>query len=219
MLPLRLFRSRAFAAGNAVIFLLSASLTGSTFFIAQYLQVALGHDPLGAGLRLLPWGLAPFLLAARAGALADRLGERPLIVFGLGAQTAGMAWLAVVSTSQASYWALVVPMTLCGLGFAVAIPAVTKAVVSTSAPTDIGKASGAYSTMRQLGGAFGVAILAASFSASGTYASPSAFSTGFRPAMGVAAALALFGLGFGALLPARTRAAVGAGRRAAGAPA
>jgi hypothetical protein len=68
---------------------------------------------------------------------------------------------------------------------------VTKAVVSTSAPADIGKASKAYTTMRQLGRAFGVAILAAVFGAAGSHPSAAAFSRGFALAIGVAAALAL----------------------------
>jgi EmrB/QacA subfamily drug resistance transporter len=193
MLPLRLFRSRSFSAGNTVIFLLNAVLTGAIFFMAQYQQVALGQSPLAAGLRLLPWGIAPFLIAPRTGALADRLGERPLIIAGMALQAIGMGWLAVVSTDHAGYGTLAGPMTLSGIGAALALPAVTKAVVSTSAPSDIGKASGAFSTMRQLGGAFGVAILSAVFSASGTYESAAAFTDGFRSAMAVAAGLAVLG--------------------------
>ncbi|MEV8441396.1 MFS transporter [Actinosynnema sp. NPDC051121] len=212
MLPVRLYRSRAFAAGNAVIFLLNGSLTGAIFFIAQYLQVALGHDPLETGLRLLPWGLAPFLIAPHAGALADRLGERPLVVGGLALQSLGLAWLALVSAGDPPYLALVGPMALGGIGFALAIPAVTKAVVSTNAPGDIGKASGAFSTTRQLGAAFGIAILAAAFSATGTYASSSSFTDGFRPAMAVAAGLTLLGVAFGLMLPKATPAAGRGGR-------
>ena len=95
-------------------------------------------------------------------------------------------------------------MTLAGIGFALAIPAVTKAVVSLVPAADIGIASGTYfSTMRQLGGAFGVAILAAVFAAAGSYASAAAFSRGFGPAIGVAAALALAGAVAGIALPAR----------------
>src|SRR6185437_9393885 len=203
MLPLRLFRSRAFSAGNASIFLLNGSMTGAVFFMTQYQQVSLGQGPLGAGLRLLPWGIAPFLIAPRTGALADRLGERPLVVTGLAAQAAGMAWIALIASPRLSYALLAAPMTLAGIGFALAIPAVTKAVVSTNAPADIGKASGAYSTMRQLGGAFGVAILAAVFGAAGSYTSAAAFSRGFGPAIGVAAVLALAGAVAGIALPAR----------------
>ena len=97
MLPLRLFAFRGFSAGNAAIFLLNASLTGIVFFTAQFLQVSLGQDPLGAGLRLLPWGVAPFLIGPQAGRLADRIGERPLVVPGLLLQAAGLAWIAVIA--------------------------------------------------------------------------------------------------------------------------
>src|SRR5262245_3139806 len=69
MLPPRLFGSRAFTAGNAAIFFLNGSLAAAVFLMPQFQQVVLGQNPLSAGLRLLPWGIAPFLLAPRAGAL------------------------------------------------------------------------------------------------------------------------------------------------------
>ena len=64
-------------------------------------------------------------------------------------------------------------------------------MVSSVPAGDIGKATGVFSTMRQLGGAFGVAILAAVFAAAGSYASPATFSNGFAPATFAAAGLAL----------------------------
>lgn len=207
MLPLRLFRSRAFSTGNAVIFVLNASMTGAAFFLTQYQQVALHQGPLDAGLRLLPWGVGPFLLGSRTGALADRLGERPLLTTGLALHTTAMAWLALVSTEHASYASQVAPIVLSGIGLALSLPAVTKAVVGTSAPADIGKASGAFSTMRQLGGAFGVAIPATVFAAAGSYASASAFVDGFRPALAVVAGLSAIGTATAVLLPKRARVA------------
>jgi MFS family permease len=200
MLPMRLFRSRAFSAGNAAIFFLNASLAGAVFFMAQFQQVSLGQGPLAAGLRLLPWGLAPFLIAPRAGALVDRIGGRPLIVAGLLLQTIGMGWIALVASPSVSYVSVAVPMTLSGAGFALAIPALTKTVVSSVALADIGKASGMFSTMRQLGGAFGVAILVAVFAGSGGYGTAQAFSDGFVPAIAVSAALALAGAVAGTVL-------------------
>ena len=208
MLPLRLFRSRAFSAGNATIFFLNASLTGGVFLMAQFLQVGLGHRPLAAGLGMLPWGIAPFLIGPRAGALVDRVGERPLIVSGLALQTVGLAWIALVAGAHMSYAELVAPMTVAGVGFSMALPAVTKAVVGSVAMGDIGKASGAFSTMRQLGGAFGVAILVAVFAAAGGYESPQAFSDGFVPAIGAAAVLAFAGAVAAWLLPRPAGAAV-----------
>ena len=203
MLPMRLFRSRSFSAGNVSIFFLNATLTGAIFFTAQFYQVAAGEGPLGAGLRLLPWGIAPFLIAPRAGALADRIGERPLIVYGTLLLGIGMGWLALVAGPSAPYLEMVAPMTIGGIGFSLALPAVTKSVVSLVAPRDIGKASGTYSTTRQLGGAFGVAILGAVFAATGGYASARAFSDGFGPAIGVSAILALAGVVAGIALPRR----------------
>jgi EmrB/QacA subfamily drug resistance transporter len=204
MLPMRLFRTRAFSAGNAVVFLLNASVTGAVFFMAQFLQTALGQGPLGAGLRLLPWGVAPLLIAPRAGALADRVGVRPLIVSGLVLQTAGMAWIAAIARPGIGYLALAVPMTLSGCGIALALPAVTKSVVGSVGPADIGKASGAFSTFRQLGAAFGVAIPAAVFAAAGGYASAQDFSAGFVPAIAATAGLALAGVLVAACLPGRS---------------
>jgi hypothetical protein len=104
-----------------------------------------------------------------------------------------------------SYAAMVAPLFLSGAGLGLAIPAVTKAVVGSVPPGDIGKASGVFSTMRQLGGAFGVAILAAVFTTAGNYASAGAFSDGFAPALAAAAGLALAG-GLAALaLPGRRK--------------
>jgi hypothetical protein len=104
-----------------------------------------------------------------------------------------------------AYGELVAPMTLVGVGFTLAVPALTKAVVGEVAMADIGKASGAFTTMRQLGGAFGVAILVAVFAGAGSYGSAQAFSDGFVPAMGVAAVLAFVGAVAGWLLPRRAR--------------
>lgn len=201
MLPMRLFTVRGFAAGNAAIFCLNASLAGAVFFGAQFLQVGLGHDPLAAGLRLLPWGVAPLLVAQGAGALADRIGERPLVVSGLVLQAAGMAWMAFVASPNVGYPLLAVPMSLAGVGFALCLPPLTKAVVSSVPTADIGKASGAFTTMRQLGGAFGVAILAVAFATDGRYTSASAFSHGYTRAMLVAAGLALLAAIAGTRLP------------------
>jgi EmrB/QacA subfamily drug resistance transporter len=206
MLPLRLFRSRAFSAGNAVIFLLNAALTGAVFFTAQFLEVAQGHSPLAAGLRLLPWGVTPFLIAPRAGVLVDRFGGRPLIVGGLVLQSIGMGWLAAIATPRVSYAELAVAMTVAGIGFSLALPAVTRTVVGSVAPVDMGKASGSFSMVRQFGGAFGVAILAAAFTDSGGYATPSDFGDGYRVAIAVAAVLSVLGVGAALALAERKRA-------------
>ena len=203
MLPPRLLRSPAFTSGNIAIFVINASLTGVIFLMPQYQQVVAGQDPLGAGLRLLPWGIAPLLVGPRAGALADRIGERTLVVTGSLLQAAGVAWIAAAAGPGSGYLVLITPMIMIGAGLGLSIPALTRAVTSTVPPADIGTASGAFSTTRQLGGAFGVAVLGAAFAATGSYAAPGAFSHGFVTAFGVAAGLALAGTAAGTILPGR----------------
>jgi EmrB/QacA subfamily drug resistance transporter len=201
MLPMALFRSRAFAAGNAVSFLLFASNLSVTFLLAQFQQDALGQGPLEAGLRLLPLTAAFFLLAPAAGALLDRAGERPLVTGGLLLQTAGIAWIALIAEPDLAYAATVAPMVITGAGIAMAMPATQKSVVGAVAPSLIGKASGTFTTMRWLGGVFGIAIAVAVFAAAGGYASPQDFTDGFAPAMAVAAGISLAGALAGLLLP------------------
>jgi EmrB/QacA subfamily drug resistance transporter len=201
MLPIRFFRSRSFSAGNTAIFFTFASLFGAVFFYAQLLQVGYGYGPLDAGLRLLPWTATFITVAPIAGALADRIGERPLMVGGLTLQAAGMGWLALIAGPGLPYSHLLAPFIVAGVGVSMAIPSAQNSVVGSIAADAIGKAAGANSMMRELGGVFGVALVVAVFAATGGYASAAMFTDGFGPAIGVAAALALIGAVAGLALP------------------
>ena len=203
MLPMRLFGSRPFAAGNAAIFLLWSSALGAVFFLAQFLQIALHYDPLAAGVRLMPWGAAVFVAAPIAGARIRRAGERSFITGGLLLVATGAGWLALAAKPHLAYWQVIAPLILTGLGFSMAIPATQSSVLSHVAPQYIGKASGTFTMLRQLGGAFGIALAVAVFARSGSYASAQAFTDGFGPALGSCAALALAGSVAGLLAPAR----------------
>jgi EmrB/QacA subfamily drug resistance transporter len=207
MLSLELFRSRPFSAGNAAIFLTFASLFGAVFFFAQLLQTGLGYDPLETGLRLLPWTATFITVAPVAGALADKIGERPLMVTGLSLQAVGMAWVALIADPGMSYTQLLAPFIVAGVGVSMAIPAAQNSVVASVPDEALGKAAGANSMMRELGGVFGVAIAVAVFAAAGSYASPAAFVDGFAPAIGVGAGLAAIGAAAGLALPGRRQAA------------
>jgi MFS family permease len=201
MLPLRMFRSRSFSAGNAAMFFLSGTVTAAIFFTAQFFQAGRGLGPLAAGLRLLPWGVLPLVLAPSAGALADRIGARNLIVVGSAGFAGGAAWLALAAGPHVPYLAMAGPILLSGAGLGVAIPAITRSAVSLVAPPDLAKASGIFSTLRQLGGAFGVAIGGAVFAATGGYGSATLYADGYRPAMLVASVLALGATAAGLTLP------------------
>jgi EmrB/QacA subfamily drug resistance transporter len=193
MIPIGLFRYRAFSAGNAAIFLVFASLFSAVFFYAQLLQVGLGYSPLEAGLRLIPWTATFLTVAPVAGALADSLGERPLMAGGLLLQAVGMAWLALIAEPGMTYSQMLAPFIVAGVGVSMAIPAAQNSVVGSVAMEAIGKAAGANSMMRELGGVFGIAIAVAVFAAAGSYVSPLGFTDGFTPAILVAAGLSLAG--------------------------
>ena len=203
MLPMGLFKVRAFSAGNAAIFCTFGSLFGAVFFFAQFLQTGLGYGPLGAGLRLMPWTITFMTVAPIAGTLADKYGERPFMVAGLLLQAIGMGWIALTVGADTTYAEFVVPAVIAGIGVSMAIPAAQNSVVGAGAFEVIGKAAGTNSMMRELGGVFGIAIAVAVFAGAGSYLSPSAFTDGFGPAMIVCASLALIGAAAGTALPGR----------------
>ena len=203
MLSMRMFASRPFSSGNAGIFFLCASLYGAVFFMAQFLQTAQHDGPLAAGLRLLPWTATLFIVAPITGARISRVGERSFAVAGLLLQAAGMGWIALIAGPDVDYWRLVAPLAIAGCGVSMALPAMQNAVMNSVAPASIGKASGTFNMLRQLGGAFGIATLVAVFTGAGSYASPQLFSDGFTAAIGVAAAFSLLGAAASLGLPAR----------------
>ncbi|MFB9446851.1 MFS transporter [Dactylosporangium vinaceum] len=203
MLPMHLFGSRAFSAGNIAIFFEWGSALGALFFMAQFLQTGLGFSPARAGLGLMPWGAMTFIVPQLTGLLIGRLGERPFIVGGLGLHAAAMTWIALIAEPGLAYGQLVAPLVLSGIGVATALPATQSAALSSVAPVYVGKASGVYSTMRQLGGVFGVAAVVAAFAAGGSYRSPQSFSSGFAVAIGACAALSLVGALSGLAAPGR----------------
>jgi EmrB/QacA subfamily drug resistance transporter len=193
MLPMHLLRIPAFSAANATGFLMTASITAAAFMMSQYFQFGLGHSALSTGLRFLPWTLTPLLIAPAAGSLADKIGARPLMVEGLAMQGAGLGWIALTATDTAGYGGFVLPLIIAGVGISMAIPTIPASALNAVPSADMGKASGVQSTLQRFGAVFGVAIVAAVFSANGHLGSPATVVSGFRPALAAAAGLSLAG--------------------------
>jgi EmrB/QacA subfamily drug resistance transporter len=205
MLPLGLFRSRGFSAPNAVSFFMYAGLFGTLFLMAQFFQTALGYSPLQAGLRLLPWTATPMVVAPLAGGLADRFGNRPFMTLGMIMQAVGLGWVAFIASPDVGYLQLGIALTIAGVGTSLCFPTVANSVMGSVPPEDAGPASGTNSSLRELGGVFGVAVLAAVFARHGVYESPQAFVDGFQPALLVGAGLTAVGIVAALLAPARPR--------------
>lgn len=203
MVPIRLFRIRAFSAGNIANFSLYASLYSAVFFLTQYLQIGLGYGPFDTGLRLIPWTATLFIVAPIAGILVNRIGERLFMVIGLFMQAAGMAWIGLQANQGLGYTGMILPLFMAGIGVSMAMPATQISVVSAVARHEIGKASGIFSMLRQLGGVFGIAALVAVFAQNGNFGSAHAFNSGFVPAISVSAGFSLLGSLAGLGLPGR----------------
>ena len=203
MVPMRLFRSRAFSSGIAASLSFYAAMYGVLFLLPQFLQTSLGYGPLGAGLRLLPWTATLFVTAPLAGTAVNRLGERRLVVLGLLMQTVGLAWIAMIVVPSVAYSSLIAPLVVAGIGVSMAMPAAQNAVMSSVTLSEMGKASGVFNMGRFLGGVFGIAALVAVFAPAGSVDTPVAFSSGFAAAMMLAAVLSLLGAIAGIWLPPR----------------
>ncbi|WSQ11192.1 MFS transporter [Streptomyces sp. NBC_01231] len=205
MLPMRLFRNRAFTGINIASLLMFLGMFGSIFLLSQYMQGVLGYSPTEAGLRMLPWTGMPMLVAPIAGILSDRIGGRPVVAAGLFLQAAGLGWMASVVTADASYSIQLPGLIISGIGMALYFAPAANLVMSSVRPQEQGIASGANNALREVGGALGIAIMASIFSAQGGYETGQTFVDGLRPALVTGAALVALAGAAALLIPRRHR--------------
>jgi EmrB/QacA subfamily drug resistance transporter len=193
MLPMRFFRNRVFALANVASLLMFFGMFGSIFLLSQFFQTVQGYSPFGSGLRILPWTVMPMIVAPIAGALSDRIGGHRLMGVGLTLQATGLASIAALSTATVPYWQLVVPFMVSGIGMAMFWAPVANVVLSAVKPEEEGQASGAQNAIRELGGVFGVAVLASVWSQYGSYSSGQSYVDGMLPALWIGASVVLIG--------------------------
>jgi EmrB/QacA subfamily drug resistance transporter len=193
MLPMRFFRSRTFTLANVASMLMSFGMFGSVFLLAQFFQTVQGYSPLGSGLRILPWTAMPMIVAPIAGALSDRIPPSRIIGTGLALQAVGLAWIAAVSTPTTPYIDLVLPFAISGMGMGMFFAPIANVVLSAVGADEEGQASGANNAIRELGGVFGVAVLAAVFANYGGYTSGTSFVDGMTPAVYIGAVVVALG--------------------------
>src|SRR6266516_2960192 len=201
MLPMRFFRNVTFSAANAASLLMFFGMFGSIFLLAQYFQTVQGSSPLQSGLRILPWTAMPIFIAPIAGVLSDRIGGRPIMAAGLALQAAGLAWIAAILTTTLPYSSIIAPCVLSGVGMAMYFAPVANVVLSAVKPEEEGQASGANNAIRELGGVFGVAVLASLFSHYGGYQSGASFVHGVTPALYIGAAIVAVGAAAALFIP------------------
>jgi EmrB/QacA subfamily drug resistance transporter len=209
MLPMRFFQSRAFSATNGLSFSMFFGTFGAIFLLAQFFQTAQGYGPLEAGLRTLPWTAMPMIVAPIAGALAGRIGTRPLMAAGLALQAAGLAWIGMISAPDTAFTELIPAFVMAGTGMALVFPTAAETVLASVKANEAGKASGATNAIREVGGVMGVAVMASVFTANGSYESPQAFTDGVVAAMPIAVIVLVVGALLALITPGRAAAARG----------
>ena len=173
MLPLAIFRSRNFAVGNAVTFVVYAGLSAATFFIALFLQQIAGYSAFEAGLALLPITLLLVTLARRFGALSARIGPRLAMTAGPIVCGLGMFAVRAPGCRGGDYVTGVLPASLLfGLGLAITVAPLTATVLQAADRRHAGVASGVNNAIARVAGLLAIAavgaIVSAPFSAGST---------------------------------------------------
>ncbi len=201
LVPFSIFKLRTLRGANVVGLLLGMSLFSMFFFISLYMQQVLGYEPLKAGLAYLPLAGTIILSAGAASALVTRIGFKPTLIAGMLFVTAGLVWFAQVSAPGGSYVGDVLfPSLLAAVGLGLAFVPTTIAAVTGIEPNEAGLASGLINTSQQVGGALGLAVLAAVATASTDDAIASgernplvSLTQGFQDAFLIGAGMALLG--------------------------
>ena len=203
LMPLRIYASRTLSAANIVVLFVGAASFGMWFFVSLYLQEVLGYSPIKAGLAFLPMTLCIVAGSVVASRFVLRIGAKPMLIAGMLAQTVGLLLFTRVGVAGNYLNDVVAPSLLVAIGIPLSfVPATICAVQGVAAP-EAGLASALVNTSRLVGGALGLAVLAAIATArtnsdlrssgSGTHALHVALTSGFHVAFAVAAGLALAG--------------------------
>ncbi len=204
LMPLRIYASRTLSASNVVVLLVGGASFGMWFFVSLYLQQVLGYSPIKAGLAFLPMTLCIVAGSTLASRAVTRIGAKPMLVAGMIAMTLGLALFTQVSAHGTYLGDMLFPSLLVAIGIGLAFVPATISAVAGVAPQEAGLASGLVNTSRLVGGALGLAILAAIATArtnsdlhhtgASTEALHAALTGGFQLAFAVAAAFAFVGL-------------------------
>jgi EmrB/QacA subfamily drug resistance transporter len=198
LMPLRIFASRTLTAANIVVLLVGGSTFGMWFFLSLYLQQVLGYSPIRAGLAFLPMTLCIVVGSTVASRAVIRIGAKPLLLAGMASLTIGLLLLTGISVGGSYLSDVLVPSLLVAIGIGLSFVPATILAVAGVARREAGLASGLVNTSRLVGGALGLAILAAIATAKtnddlrsgAAHSAHAALTYGFQLAFLVAAAFA-----------------------------
>jgi EmrB/QacA subfamily drug resistance transporter len=195
LVPFSIFRVRTITGANVVGILVGASLFSMFFFISLYMQQVLGYSPIKAGLSYLPLAVSIILSAGIASQLVTKVGFKPILATGMGLIALGLIWFSQISVDGSFASDILGPSLLAAVGLGFSFVPVTIAAVSGIEDREQGLASGLINTSQQVGGALGLAILAAVANGIiGSSHDPAKLVEGFQAAFAVGAGFAILGL-------------------------
>jgi EmrB/QacA subfamily drug resistance transporter len=205
-----IFRMRTITGINITALFIAMALFSMFFFVSLYMQQVLGYDALKAGLSYLPLAGGIIVSAGVASQLVTRFGFKPVLILGLVLTAIGLIWFAQISPDGSYVGDILFPSLVAAFGLGFAFVPMTIAAVAGVEPDEAGLASGLINTSQQVGGALGLAILAAVANgrtddvvaaAGGNPKSlPVALTEGFQAALTVGAAFAVVGAILAAVL-------------------
>jgi EmrB/QacA subfamily drug resistance transporter len=194
LVPFRIFRMRTLTGANVVGLLVGASLFSMFFFISLYMQQVLGYSAIHAGLSYLPLALTIIVAAGIASQLVTRIGFKPVLATGMALIAAALVWFSQISAGGSFLADILGPSLLAAVGLGFSFVTTTIAAVSGVDEHEAGLASGLINTSQQVGGALGLATLAAiSNAAIGTSHDPVTLTNGFSDAFLAGAGFAVLG--------------------------
>ena len=164
MLDVNLFRNIRFSGASFSITVSFFALFGFIFLITQYFQLVRGYDTFSAGLHTLPFAVATGAVAPAAPAMAARLGTKIVVPLGLMLMGAGFLAAAAFKVDTPYFGLVLISMTLIAIGLGLVAAPSTAAILAVLPPAKAGVGSAVNDVTRELGGAFGVAVVGAVFS-------------------------------------------------------
>ncbi len=158
LIDLRVFAVRAFSAAAASVTVIFFALFGSLFVLTQYLQLVHGYSPLSAGVRALPFAIAMAAVSPVSTILATRFGSRLVIPAGIAAMGVGLLDLSTAGVNT-SYPPLAVAVAIMGAGMGLVMAPASTTIMTTVPAHQAGAGSAINDTIREVGGALGIAIV------------------------------------------------------------
>jgi hypothetical protein len=159
MLPMHFFKNMSFTAANTALALVTFSLMGSMFFLSQYFQSVQGVPTFEAGLRVLPTALTLTLVASLSSRVTARLGTKISVAMGILIAGISLLYMSRVFHIDTPYYLIAIGQVLFGIGMGVSMAPATNSIMGSVPVSKAGIGSAMNDTTRQLGGAFGVAVL------------------------------------------------------------